>query len=309
MLGTIDLYHKRQKRLRGEFPDVYQYEEFPQSLKVQIVHIWEDSLGQDKRARAYSSETNNLDYYKYIYKTLCKEFAVFDLGEDDYLNNPHQSILIRLSNYFLRENDVEKSLSIVELVTQVTELYFEDNNKDKHSLIEELNERFKEHGFGYQYENGQIIRIDSQYIHSEAVKPTLAILNQKGYQGAQEEFLRAHEHYRHQRYQEAMVDCLKSYESTIKIIMKKREWEYNENDTADALTGKLLQKGLIPEYWLQYFKSLKNTLTSGVPTARNKVAGHGQADELRDVPDYLVSYVLHMTASAILFLVKAEEAS
>ena len=60
MLGTIDLYHKRQKRLRGEFPDVYQYEEFPQSLKVQIVHIWEDSLGQDKRARGYSSETNNL---------------------------------------------------------------------------------------------------------------------------------------------------------------------------------------------------------------------------------------------------------
>lgn len=170
-----------------------------------------------------------------------------------------------------------------------------------------MNERFKEHGFGYQYENGQIIRVDSQFIHSETVKPTLIVLSQPMYKGAQEEFLRAHEHYRHQRYQEAMVDCLKAYESTLKIIMKKYRWEYSENDTADALTGKILQKGLVPAYWLQYFKSLKNTLTAGVPTVRNKEAGHGQADELKNIPDYLVSYVLHITASVILFLVKAEE--
>ena len=53
---------------------------------------------------------------------------------------------------------------------------------------------------------------------------------------------------------------------------------------------------------------MKNTLTSGVPTARNKEAGHGQADEIRNIPDYLASYILHMTASAIVFLIKAEEA-
>ena len=105
-----------------------------------------------------------------------------------------------------------------------------------------------------------------------------------------------------------MIDCLKAYESTLKIILKKRKWEYKDTDTADALTGKIMQKGLIPDYWQQYFKSLKNTLTSGVPTARNKEAGHGQADEIRNIPDYLVSYILHMTASAIVFLIKAEEA-
>lgn len=296
-----DLFHKRQQKLRGEIPDVYQYDKFPEKLKIQIVHIWKENLGVD------SLHSSNREYYEFIHQILLKELAVFELRKESFKENPNHSLFITISHYFLYETDVEKSLSVVELVARVIEHFYLERYQDSQPFIQELNQRFKEHGFGYQYESGQIIRVDSQFIHSEAVKPTLMVLSQPMYKGAQEEFLRAHEHYRYQRYQEAMVDCLKAYESTIKIIMKKHKWEYNENDTADALTGKLLQKGLVPEYWLQYFKSLKNTLTAGVPTVRNKEAGHGQADELKNIPDYLVSYVLHMTASVILFLVKAEE--
>jgi hypothetical protein len=43
--------------------------------------------------------------------------------------------------------------------------------------IDELNARFREHGVGYQYESGNIIRVDSQIIHSEAVKPVLHLLS------------------------------------------------------------------------------------------------------------------------------------
>ena len=127
------------------------------------------------------------------------------------------------------------------------------------------------------------------------------------YKGAQAEFLKAHEHYRHERYSEALIDCLKAYESTLKIILDKNKWEYSPNATADELTGRLMQSGLVPEFWQQYFKSLKNTLTSGVPTARNKLAGHGAANEVREIPEYLVSYILHMTASNIVFLIRADE--
>ncbi|NJL59598.1 MAG: hypothetical protein HC887_08105 [Desulfobacteraceae bacterium] len=42
--------------------------------------------------------------------------------------------------------------------------------------IDELNSRFKEHGVGYQYESGELIRVDSQFLHAEAVKPTLNLL-------------------------------------------------------------------------------------------------------------------------------------
>ena len=44
-MDVVDIYPKRQKRLRGEVPDVYSYDALPKALRVQIVHIWRDALG------------------------------------------------------------------------------------------------------------------------------------------------------------------------------------------------------------------------------------------------------------------------
>ncbi len=44
-MGVFDIFSKRQKKLRGEMPDVYSYNTISQPLRVQIVHIWQDTLG------------------------------------------------------------------------------------------------------------------------------------------------------------------------------------------------------------------------------------------------------------------------
>lgn len=308
-MAVFDLFHKRQKKLRGEYPDVYQDEELSQTIRVQIVHLWKESIGEDFSGGQWNPSSENRKYVEKCYNILCKELGVFELGEDDTSFGVTISYFKNISNYFLREKDVEKALSIIELMLGITKLFAKDyrNKIDIEDVINELNQRFSEHGIGYQYENGQIIRVDSEFIHAEAVKPALQLLSNPTYKGAQAEFLKAHEHYRHERYSEALIDCLKAYESTLKIILDKNKWEYSPNATADELTGRLTQSGLVPEFWQQYFKSLKNTLTSGVPTARNKLAGHGAANEVREIPEYLVSYILHMTASTIVFLIKADE--
>jgi hypothetical protein len=38
-MPSYDIFSKRQKKLRGKLPDVYIYDEIPQPLRVQIVHI------------------------------------------------------------------------------------------------------------------------------------------------------------------------------------------------------------------------------------------------------------------------------
>ena len=43
-MKIYELFSKRQKRLRGEVTDVYQYEDIPQELRVQIVRIWQAVL-------------------------------------------------------------------------------------------------------------------------------------------------------------------------------------------------------------------------------------------------------------------------
>ncbi|UXN07127.1 hypothetical protein N6A79_03720 [Bartonella sp. HY761] len=53
---------------------------------------------------------------------------------------------------------------------------------------------------------------------------------------------------------------------------------------------------------------LQGLLESSVPTGRNKLAGHGQGANPIEIPDYIASYILHMTASTIVFLINAEKA-
>jgi hypothetical protein len=47
-VGIFDIFSKRQRKLRGEVPDVYTYDSIPEPLKVQIIHIWNDTLGSQQ---------------------------------------------------------------------------------------------------------------------------------------------------------------------------------------------------------------------------------------------------------------------
>jgi len=43
-MAVFDLYSKRQKRIRGEVPDVYAYDELPKTLRVQIEYLIKQGL-------------------------------------------------------------------------------------------------------------------------------------------------------------------------------------------------------------------------------------------------------------------------
>ena len=64
---------------------------------------------------------------------------------------------------------------------------------------------------------------------------------------------------------------------------------------------------LIPPLMQSHFSALRSTLESGVPTIRNDQSGHGQGSEKVIVPEYIVAYILHLTASNILLLAQADE--
>jgi hypothetical protein len=100
----------------------------------------------------------------------------------------------------------------------------------------------------------------------------------------------------------------------MKSICCERGWDINDkgkNITKDACAKRLIEtcfeKGLIPDFWQQSFTSLRSLLESSVPAGRNKVSGHGQGMEKTEIPDYLASYILHMTASCLVFLGRANE--
>jgi hypothetical protein len=314
-LAIVDLYSKRQKKLRGEVPDVYTYDEIPTPLRVQVLHIWHNTLGDIDAQRNTEDREHITSAYGFIVKTLRHEHGVILLPPGRKINFKPPTSQKELTDFLMEETDSERVLDAIELsfrIINTTTRKFDYLSKRNSSeladkAIDELNYRFKEHGLGFQFVNSMIIRIDSELAHEEIVKPALALLHNKSFSGAQEEFLQAYEHYRHGNNKEALNECLKAFESTMKVICNKRQWAYDpQKATSKDLIKVCLEKELIPTFWQQQFTALRSLLESGIPTGRNRLSGHGQGSTPTDVPDYLVAYILHMTASAIVFLVEAE---
>jgi hypothetical protein len=296
-----DLFSKRQKRLKGDIPDVFLYDDIPNKLRVQIIHIIRDSIGQNIYSSCYAA-------YRVIHKELCDEFGRFELVA--HVNSDDDAVF----NYFLGCH-VEEALDIIELCFQHINEFVRDSDVvaqieqriTSDVAISKLNVRFKEHAIGYRFESNQLIRVDSTFVHSEVIKPALTILSDKMYKGGNEEFLRAHEHYRYGRNKECLTECLKAFESVMKAICKKRKWQYKESDTAKRLIEICFTNKLVPEYLQSEFNAMRSVLESGIPTIRNRLSGHGQGTEQITVEDFVAGYALNLTASNIVFLVNAEK--
>lgn len=302
-MPVFDIYSKRQKRIAGNPVEVYEYDVMPETLRIQIVYILRDVIGHnDSHHRAY-------EIYKAIHDDLAREY-----GQEKLADNPRFGPSERLFAFIRRIALAAQVLDAIE----VSFAYGERNQNSDYNAsakvamsvsdaIEELNLRFLEAAVGYQYESNQIIRIDSQFVHAEIIKPALTLLSDPCYSGPQEEFLNAHKHYREGKHKECLTDCLKAFESTMKTICDIRKWAYNKTDTARTLIAICFKNGLVPSMLQAQLSALQTILESGVPTLRNKLSGHGQGSTPIVVPQYLAAYTLHLTAANIVLLVNAEK--
>lgn len=312
-MRIFETFTKRQKKQKDAGKqDVYQYDVLPAPLRVQIVHILQDLIhpwNEDRWGAQYSTAN---EIWLDIFKTATTEAGVFNLGNE--YHNPH----LQVCNYILTA-EVVAALDVIEIAFNYIYRNYGHMNEYQaiqgHGLgftpasaFDELNRRFQEHSVGYRFEAGQLRRIDSYYIHSAVVKPAISLLQQEGFNGPLDEFEKAHSHYRTRNYKEAIAEALKSFESTMKAICVKNKWDFPEHAAAKALIDKLMQNNLVPASLQNHFSGLRTTLEAGLPTVRNKNAGHGQGIDTVEVPEYLASYALHLAATNIVFLIEAHKA-
>lgn len=112
--------------------------------------------------------------------------------------------------------------------------------------IMELNYRFKQHNLGYEFINSQIITIDSTLLHETAVKPTLRLVFEESFEGAEDEIRKAYEKRRKDDNKNAILEAGKAFESTGKIICDKQGYTYDKvKDTAQKLVFILKKNGFI----------------------------------------------------------------
>ncbi len=301
MLCAMDIFSRRNRQ--SQAADVYKYDELPRPLRVQILGIWRDIFEQFPAALLGGTEV----FYAAIQRAVCQEQGVFTLTR----NPSNQSG--DLFGYFLEEKDVSKCFDVIEIAFDFMSQHINADtytNSGVFSYVQdgvaELNERFKQHCIGYEFRDGMIIRIDSGFIHSEAVGPAMTLLHEPYLVGANQEFLRAHEHFRHGRFAESINECLKAFESTMKAICDKRGWSYRQNDTASALLTTCANNNLFPSFMQSSLGGLRSVLEN-VATIRNRLSAHGQGVQPVNITEPVAAFVIHSTAANILLLASLEK--
>lgn len=294
-MAVFDLYSRRKRQAKGEVPDVFVYDDLPDQLRVQIVQICSDAIDREG--------------WDLVHRIVAREWGVFELSAGaSAAERCSKAILERGTDDVL--DVVEASFSYIDTIARE-----HSSNEQRRrgiamsasSAITELNDRFRLAGVGYTFENGRILRVDSEFIHSEVVVPALRYLNVRGFEGPRDEFLNAHAHYRAGEVKDAIVDANNAFESALKAICDLNGWDYATGARASDLINVVRQRGLLPDYLDRSFDQLAATLKSGLPRVRGEEGAHGQGAVPRETPGYVAAYALHLAAAKILFLVEAHE--
>jgi hypothetical protein len=239
-MAIYELFSERErKRLGGKEPDVFQYDTLPEMLRNQIVLLWRDALGSYIPLRAAARHSKSNMAWIDIEKLLCQELGIFRLAAD--LHHPDA----RVEEYFLKVQAIADALSVVEVVFQRINRRVEAEFLVDKGANSDLNARLRKHGVGYQYESGRIIRMDTIYSHDEMVKPALLLLSQPGFEGANDEFLKAHEYYRKGVKSPAINEALKAFESTMKCICAQRRIPFDSKWQTKDLIKCMIDRGVL----------------------------------------------------------------
>lgn len=294
-----ELYSRRISNNLGE-PEVYSYDSFPIQFRTQVLYILADVLN-------YCSATGLAFSWTSLHNSFAREIGVKTLYSGS--NSPSKNIefffdtcgdidfLDFLDFAFAHIVEIPSLRSVFSNEAETVEIV--------NRAVNELNHRFVQHNLGYEFIDGQVIRKDSEHMHQEVIKPALRLLIENGFEGAEQEFLDAFEHRRKGENKDAILDALKAFESTMKAICDGMGYAYDSaRSTAKDLIGILENNAFYPAYMNNHMTSLRMSLESGLPTMRNKNAGHGQGAAVVNVSDEFTEYALNLAATNIVLLTK-----
>lgn len=308
-MKIFDLFSKRQAdAAKSGQIDVYQYANIPSNLRVQVQQIALEGMGHlGARGDGFHRGDVENDWWVEIERLYLREKGLEAVAQDRFAG---ARVLT-----FMRNCSTEEWLDFLELIAIGIRIVGNDDNlhfrhewnvsTTAEDAIEEINYRLRQAGVGYQVEGARLIRVDSQFIHAEVVKPTLALLSGSDFEGPRQEFLFAHQHYRAGEHRQAVAMAANALESTFKAIFERKGWDYNKGARISDLVKVARARGLWPDYLDTSFDQLVATLQSGLPKIRDNDASHGQGAKPKDVPAYIAAYALHLAASKIVFIAEA----
>ncbi|MED7818958.1 MULTISPECIES: STM4504/CBY_0614 family protein [unclassified Francisella] len=304
----MKLFSQRYKEENNLYPEIYQYYDVPSEVRILVNNSIIYSLYYPF-IRSYGPENKEVnDLLSYLIDIFLEENPIF-LRKELRVQN------IEFFERILRESELSYFFDAFELLIKGLHLlnsngtYCRFKNKDQiDNKIIFLNKKFLEYGFGYEFnlDCDSVIRVDNKLTHQEIVKASLHLLTDKRFSSANDEYLKAHDAYKKGNSKEVFINCSSSLESVMKIIIKLNDWEMPRTSTSSLLIDTLIENKFLKPYYSNILNNLKEvvSITSRI---RNKEGGHGAGTEELCNDMSLMTYVINITASTILFLMEHQK--
>ena len=145
---------------------------------------------------------------------------------------------------------------------------------------------------------GYFFQIDSHFLEEYVLCHTSDLLKTHDFQGAFDEFREARNDLESGDQKSAILNACKAFESTLKIITGKKRLQCKD------LINELMPSGFYREMPPEIHTDVWKKILLPICLIRDQVSAHGQGKEIMNVPDTLARFALHLTGSAIVFLVE-----
>jgi hypothetical protein len=169
-VAVFETFAKRRRQLeRAGAPDVFTYDSVPKFLRHQVSMIADAAPGPCGNDRF----SNGTEIWRAMCEILEKEIETFP-SPGRYDNSK-----ARCQHFIATEPDTENWLSLIEIICRV----FESRAKKGHpaesigatqeakDALEEINTRFREHSFGYQFEETSFGLTSSSFMPRWSSRP------------------------------------------------------------------------------------------------------------------------------------------
>lgn len=173
----------------------YQYDEVPNSFRVQLTYIIAGMYRAICRGDRYAADTSRqvVSYgpdqlWAQIRNGLRLEFGLQELYAGS--NAAYVHAQDEVCGFLIEEADAKQVLDAVDYIFHFRPktAYPPGAAAVGSDAIKDLNERFAQNHLGYRFTDEQLVRIDSDYVHKEITEPAALLLRTPGFETAHQEF-------------------------------------------------------------------------------------------------------------------------
>lgn len=184
-------------------------------------------------------------------------------------------------------------------VFDVVELFYSGlQSENQTDFQRELNSILDEEESEWRMIDGQMCKLDSQFLEMHVVARAYELLKAEGYEGALDELTQARNELSAGNVKGAIHNACKSLESVLKAVIGA------DSGSASHLIRQLSEIGFYDGLPEDFARAFDEQVLMALPFMRNRLGGHGQGAAVVDVPRIYGELAVHLAAAFALFIVR-----